>query len=143
MARRVALVLFVALLVSPAIRSRDSFPLSTYPMYAADRGRIASLSTVIGRTDVGDEVIRLTPQLIARTDDPLIAESSVRSAISGGRAAQWCATVAGRVTRSKLDRLRPVTRVEVVRERVDVVAFARSDVSVGDLTTVAGCVVQR
>ncbi|MDO5635082.1 MAG: hypothetical protein Q4G34_09480 [Micrococcus sp.] len=39
--------------------TRDSFPLSTYPMFSEDRGRSTSVAHVIGITDAGERVIPL------------------------------------------------------------------------------------
>jgi hypothetical protein len=107
-------IAFVAVLVVPAVRDHDSFPLSTYPMYASDRGRVATLYTAIGRR--GPEVKRLGTAVVADTDDPLVAHSSVRDAVLSGRAAELCVVVAARAE--------GVERVEVVSERVDVVEWA-------------------
>ncbi len=133
MRRWAALALFVVVLVSPALRDRDSFPLSTQPMYAHDRGRVAELATVVGR-DRDGRLVRLSLGAIADTDDPLIAQSTARDAIRRGDADELCRTVAGRVR----DR-DGLVRVEVVRERVDVVAMADGSQPVGRLTVVASC----
>lgn len=126
------LAVFVVVLVSPALRGRDSFPLSTYPMYATDRGRTANLATVIGRRGDGSRV-RLSLRVVAATDDPLIAQSAVADAIRSGRAAAWCRGSSERVTD------REVVRVEVVREGVDVVAMARGRQAFGAIEVAASC----
>ena len=64
----------VVLVVSPAMRNRDSFPLSTYPIYAHSRGRLVTFDTVEGVV-AGGEIERLSLEAIAQTDDPLIAAS--------------------------------------------------------------------
>jgi hypothetical protein len=104
----------VGILVLPAIRSRDSFPLSTYPMYASARGREATFSTVVG-VDSDGKVRRLSMQQIARTDDPLITHQRVRDEIRGGRAGELCIDVAAQVTSEE------IVAVEVVEERHDIV----------------------
>jgi hypothetical protein len=131
---------FVVVLVSPALRGRDSFPLSTYPMYAQDRGRTAELATVVGRRADGS-LVRLGLRIVADTDDPLIAQSSVRRAIASGRAGAWCRAAARRLgpAGGRAGGRAGVVEVRVVRERVDVVAMARGAQPVGELVVEASC----
>ena len=68
----------------PVVRGHDSFPLSTYPMYAETRGEAVSISTAVGLDGTGGRR-RLSLQAIAETDDPLIAESAVDDAVRRGR----------------------------------------------------------
>src|SRR5262245_4956023 len=75
----------VGAVVSPVVRNRDSFPLSTYPMYAGRGARIETLATAVG-IDISGAEHRLSLATIAATDDPLIAESFVSAAIGAGRA---------------------------------------------------------
>jgi len=127
-------VVVVAVLLAvlwPAVRGRDSFPLSTYPMYAETRGEVVSISTAVG-VDAAGARRRLSLQAIAATDDPLIAESTVDGAIRGGRADALCATIASRVGSG-------VTRVEVVDERHDVVARAAGRPSLVSRSVRASC----
>lgn len=143
MRRWTALAVFVAVLASPALRNRDSFPLSTYPMYARDRGRTAELATVVGRRPDGS-LVRLGLRIVADTDDPLIAQSSVRRAIDSGRAGAWCRAAARRLgptgrTGGRAGGRSGVVELRVVRERVDVVAMARGAQAVGELVVEASC----
>lgn len=94
--RRLVTVVVIAAVLSPAVRDRDSFPLSTYPMYATARGATIEVSTVVGAGRTG-AVHRLSLRVIAATDDPLVAESAVDRAIAAGDAAGLCAEVASRV----------------------------------------------
>jgi hypothetical protein len=130
-ARRVLTAVVVLVVVSPAIRDRDSFPLSTYPVYASARSEVVSLSTAIGVTADGD-VHRLSLDAIARTDDPLVAESAVDDAIDAGRADALCAAIAARTP----DRF---THVEVVEERHDVIAHVVDGDGLVDRTVHARC----
>src|SRR5215218_6193786 len=84
------LVLAVAL---PGVTGDDSFPLSTYPMYASDRDRVDTFATAAAFDGAGHPV-RLSIAHIAATDDPLIAQSSVAAAIDEGRAEEMCGTIA-------------------------------------------------
>ena len=98
------------------VRGHDSFPLSTYPMYAETRGDAVSISTAVG-VDASGARRRLSLRAIADTDDPLIAESAVDDAVRRGEADALCAEIAARVADG-------IERVEVVAERHDVVARA-------------------
>lgn len=123
--RRAVLVVVLAALVSPVLRDRDSFPLSTYPMYASVRPREMSIDRVVGvRADGSDR--RLSMRVVADTDDPLIAEERIRDAVSAGRADELCRRVAQQVADVE------VRFVLVVREVHDVVeAASGSDAALG------------
>lgn len=112
--RGLATALIVAVVVSPALRNRDSFPLSTYPVYASARGSTVTLSTAVA-VDADGQARRLSLDVIARSDDPLIAESLVAEAIAGGRADELCAEIATRAPAGSV-------AIEVVEERHDIVA---------------------
>lgn len=122
----------VALMVAPALGNSpaDGFPLSTYPMFAADRGREATIATAVGLTASG-EVERLTPVLLAGTDEPILAVRTADLAVSTGDSGQWCEEVATRVARAMpeaggADQGKPdqdqVLVVQVRRETHDVTA---------------------
>ena len=129
--RWVATIVVLAAVASPAVRNRDSFPLSTYPVYATARGDTVTLATAVGVTADG-EVRRLSLSTIARTDDPLIAESAVDRAIASGRAEGLCATIAARASDA-------LEAIEVVEEAHDVVAHAEGRESLLDRTLHARC----
>ena len=124
----------VAVLVSPAIRDHDSFPLSTYPIYASARSREATFVTAQGQRADGT-ARRLSMDVIARTDDPLIAASRVADAVAAGRADELCAEIAGRAPTD-------VVAVIVVRELHDVVHGARGEDSLLSRERLSRCLVQ-
>jgi hypothetical protein len=101
---------------SPAVRDRDSFPLSTYPVYATARDDVVPISTAVG-IDRAGSTQTLDMATIADTDDPLIAESLVERAIQTGRADQLCREIAQRAPGE-------IDTIEVVEEHHDVVARA-------------------
>jgi hypothetical protein len=72
--RRLTTVTLLGVLMSPVVRNRDGLPLSTYPMYATARSNIVGFVVVRGVTS-GGEHVDLSMFTIARTRDPLIAES--------------------------------------------------------------------
>jgi len=133
--RGVATGVIVVAIVSPALRDRDSFPLSTYPVYATARGSEVTLATAVGITATGD-VRRLSLGVIARTDDPLIAESFVDRAIAAGRAGSVCAGIAARAPDD-------VVAVEVVDERHDISAQRNDSDTLLERTVHARCSVAR
>ena len=134
--RRAVAAAFVLGVVSPAIRNTDSFPLSTYPVYAAVRARHAVIDTAVGQSADGDQR-RLTMNVIAGTDDPLIAEQRVQSAIDSGRADQLCARIAAEVDGDD------VAVILVVRELHDVVKAAAGEASLQSRSVEARCEVER
>ena len=124
-----------AAVVAPALRNRDSFPLSTYPVYASARSSAVTLSTAVG-IDTGGRPVRLSLDVIAQSDDPLIAESLVDDAIAEGRAGELCRAIAERAPDD-------VTAIEVVEERHDIVARTVGRASLLQRTVHARCDVSR
>lgn len=107
-------VLVLAALLSPVARDHDTFPLSTYPMFAGLRGRETTFATAVG-IDRDGRVHRLSPRVIGGIDDPLVVISEVRNAIVDNRVRELCRAIAGRVDAPE------VVAVEVVSERHDTV----------------------
>jgi hypothetical protein len=93
----------VAAVALPGVRlllereTGDGFPLSTYPMFNEDPGRVIELPTVVAVT--ADGIERLSPRLIAGTDQVIQAWMAVRAAVDGGPDAtdELCEEVAGRI----------------------------------------------
>ncbi len=132
--RRIVVMLAIVAVASPAVRGRDSFPLSTYPVYASVRPRTTSLDTAIGyRADGSSRPLSM--DVIAATDDPLIAQHRVAGAVADGRAGDLCARIADRAPAG-------VVAVAIVRQRHDVVLSARGAPSLLETTTHARCTVQ-
>lgn len=128
----------VTAVVTPGVRmvasggAPDGFPLSTYPMFTRDPGRVAELPTVIA-VSPGGEVERLPPATIAGTDQVVQAGVTVRQAVAAGTAAtaRLCREVARRVDA-------PAT-VAVVVERHDVIAWSAGDHEPIERRTMAEC----
>ena len=131
--RLVAVVVGTVVLISPALRAHDSFPLSTYPIYASARPREATFVTALGERADGS-AHQLSINVIARTDDPLIAASRLADAVAAGRADELCAEIAARAPSD-------VVAVVVVRERHDVVDGARGEDSLLQREQLARCAV--
>ena len=142
-------MLVVAAMVAPVVLDRDDFPLSTYPMYSRARLREQSLVTAVGVDAAGDRS-RLSLQVIGASDDPLIVAAELRSAIADDRADEQCAAIAARLAaraaspgEGRTGAPPPSTvAVEVVTERVDVVAEVLGEPSVLDRTVHARCDVE-
>ena len=131
--RRLVTVAVLAALIAPVLLGRDSFPLSTYPMYSQQRGDTVELYTAVG-VDPDDEIRRLGLRVIGDSDDPLIVASLIRQAARTGSAAlePLCDDIADRAPED-------VVRVEVVAERHDVVARTRGNPSLVSRTVLVDC----
>ena len=129
-------VVTAIVVVQPAFRDppRDSFPLSNYPMFAQELGTVANANTVVGVTAAGDER-KLSPRLIASTDEVIQAEGFVYSQLSSGNAEGLCRDVAARVADRGPD---DVVSIEVVTRRQDAVAYWQGDRN-AELTVHARC----
>jgi hypothetical protein len=97
----------------PFLLDRDSFPLSTFPMFAADIDRTQAVDTAVAVGGDGT-AIRLTPAEIGGTTVVNQAADVVTTAIVGSRAGELCAAIAAR-----LDGRPAAVAVEVVTERYD------------------------
>jgi hypothetical protein len=130
----------VALMVWPVVVDRDSFPLSTYPMYSRARPAEVTIPSAIGFDEAGGEH-RLTLRVIGDSDDPLIVAGELRTAIAQGRAPGRCESIAARASDGLADEL-GLVRIEVVMERHDVVAQVAGEPSLLDRTVHADCAVE-
>lgn len=128
--RLAATVAVIVVVASPALRDRDSFPLSTYPVYADVRPSTAVFATAVGVRLDGSER-RLPMATLASTDDPLIAQQRLADGVANG-AEGLCARIAAR---SPAD----VFEVIVVSERHDIVKAAAGEPSQLDRTIHARC----
>jgi hypothetical protein len=104
----------------PGFTDRDSFPLSNYPMFSNDRGRINAFDTAVG-VDVGGNVERLSPRRISGSYEVIHAASTVSKAIRAGDADGLCREIAAR------SRGHGLVRIEVVTETYDAVRWFEGD----------------
>jgi hypothetical protein len=109
----------------------DGFPISTYPMFTADRGQVIGLDTVVLERDGRRR--RLSPERIGGTDEVVLASTTVANAIAAGPAgvARLCREVAARVDE-------PGT-VEVVTEVYDTVELLQQGAAPTDRTVHGSC----
>ena len=106
----------VALPLAGVVRS-DSFPVSTYPMFAGARGSVVALPSAVVIAPDGQRR-RLPPSVVAG-EQVIQAFETLRQAIRGGadRTDALCARIAGRLDPEH------ATAVEIVTERFDAVAY--------------------
>ena len=112
----VAALVAAAVVLSPLLRSptNDTYPLSTYPMFAGDRGAVHQMATAVAIEGDGS-ASRLSPELIAGTGEAVLASVTVTRAIRRGEAEVLCEEIA--------ERTKPGHTIEVRTEEIDVVAF--------------------
>ncbi|HKH03979.1 MAG TPA: hypothetical protein VKA65_02355 [Acidimicrobiales bacterium] len=131
----------------------DGFPLSTYPMFSRDRGRVVELPTVVAVRGDG-AVERLSPATIAATDQVMQASAAVHRAVADGpsAASALCREVAARLAHRSpsATEVRPgtdpaqvgpaaVASVQVVVERHDAITWSAGRREPLDRRTVATC----
>jgi hypothetical protein len=103
-----ALVVLLPVLRSPGA---DSYPLSTYPMFATNRGSQAAIATAIGVDGAGEES-RLGARAIGGTDEVILAAVTVSAAVRRGEVADLCREIAERLTETTI--VVVVIRTEVI-----------------------------
>lgn len=140
MGRRVRILITAAVVLAvaaPVVLDRDSFPLSTYPMYARARSEVVSVVTA-RLVDEAGTASRLTLSIIGDSDDPLIVAGELRTAIGAGRALERCDEIARRA--AGWSELPPGNAsIEVVTERHDVAVRADRGDSLLARTVHAAC----
>ena len=104
--------------VYPVITERDSYPHSHLPMFSVKRTEIARIDTAQGLSDSGN-VIRLSPRLIADTDEVVMAKDAVVNAINQGTTSKLCEDIRTRLTNRKSN----VSRVRIVTETYNAVQW--------------------
>ncbi|MFK7919435.1 MAG: hypothetical protein AB8G14_15270 [Ilumatobacter sp.] len=139
--RRIVLTVgLLAALVAPVAIDRDSFPLSTYPMYSRARSGESTIVTAQGVEPDGTRRT-LTPTLIGGSNDPLIVVGELRTALAAGRSDGRCVEIAERVAARSA--LAAVIAIEVVSERHDTVARTLGENSLIERSLRATCEVRR
>jgi hypothetical protein len=109
--------------IVPLVLDRDSFPISTYPMFSTRRSTAETVDTAVA-VDADGTVRRLGPQRIGGTDEIILATATVSGAINAGTVDQLCLEIAGRVAGNGPD---TAVSVEVVTERLDALRWYRGD----------------
>ena len=104
------------------VLTRDSFPLSNYPMFTHNPKNVTGFQRAIGITADGDEVV-LSPELAGGTVEVIHAAQTIATALRQGRADDLCAEIAERVSQSAS----PAVEVLVVTDRFDIIDGLRQD----------------
>jgi hypothetical protein len=112
----------VLAVAAPAVLGRDGFPLSNYPMFADDRGRESEVATAVGVTLAGDRV-RLSPELIGDSDEPVLASATAERAVASTAGAETLCTAIARRAGGDAE----LQAIEVVTERYDTVDYFAGD----------------
>lgn len=135
----VALVLATA---APLLRDarHDSFPFSTYPMFARVLTR-PLLTYAEGLTRSG-RAVRLPPELVAN-DEPMQAMRTLKLTAKEGEQAleQLCGAIAERTARSPAHR--QVLRVRIARASFDPLRYFETDAPAPEQESLVECRVKR
>lgn len=115
-----AIVAIVA--VVPLALDRDSFPLSTYPMFSSRRTSTESVDTAVV-IDAAGVVNRIDPRDIAGTDEVILAAVTVSEALRDDTAGALCRDIVARLG----GRLPPSARVRIVTETYDAIEWYRGE----------------
>ena len=128
----------VTCVCAPALLSTryDSFPLSTYPMFARERGRVVAVHTAVAVD--GERVVRLSSELIGTTSEPMLAAENVVHAIRDGRAQVLCGEIAGRAAERRVR-----GAIEVVVEHYDTERWFAGDREATSRDVYAQCEIPR
>ena len=120
MGRRASSVVAIAVtlvVLSPAFHERDSYPLSTYPMFSYPRSSEAAVDTAVGLTRAGEQV-RLSPSMIGGSTEVIHAAQTVSKAIRSGDVAVLCGEIAARAA-AQVD----LVAIQVVTETYGVIEY--------------------
>lgn len=113
--RLVGLVIIVVIGVVPVALDRDSYPLSTYPMFSSRRTAVEPVHTAVVAAADGS-VRRLSPTQISGNDEVIIAAQLVYEAIRRDGGEVLCADIASRLSSADTG-----TEVEIVTEKYDAI----------------------
>jgi hypothetical protein len=118
--------------LDPQDPRQDSFPLSTYPMFSYDRGRVASVTVALALGPDGYEAA-IPPGFIATSETMQAMKTLAKSVRQGGeRARELCAAIAQRVASSPDPEFAPARSVAFVRvsyDSIDYLAGKRTPLS--------------
>lgn len=126
-------VVVAGVVAAPAVwpHAADGFPISTYPMFTSERGRVIAVDTAV--VVRGQRRERLSPDVIGGTDEVVLAAATVSNAIAAGpdALAALCAEIAHRV--------RGPGTVEIVTETHDAIALLRDGADPTDVRVHERC----
>jgi hypothetical protein len=109
----------------PATRNPDAdgFPLSTYPMFARPKGRIADITSALAIGADGANT-PIPPRYIANAET-MQAIRTLHAAVAQGsrRSRELCEAIAERLKTARAPELRDAVRVELVSGSVDTIDY--------------------
>jgi hypothetical protein len=121
----------------------DGFPLSTYPMFARDRQRLASIDVALALGPGGAETA-IPPPLVGSQETMQAVRILGKSVRAGPvEARKLCHAIAARVAHSQRPELREANQIALVRQTVDVIDYARGDHAADQREEVVRCPVLR
>ncbi len=131
--RRLAPFIAAAVILSPLLREPrdDTYPLSTYPMFATDRGAIMSIDTAVTIDPTGG-TDHLSPKQISGTDEIVSAAVVVSRAVRNGDAELLCIDIADRLDN-------PDLTVQIRTEVVDTAALVDHNARPISIEVVSEC----
>jgi hypothetical protein len=132
-----AAVSIVVIGIVPVVMDRDSFPLSTYPMFSSRRTTTEPVNTAVAVAADG-AVQRLNPMLISGSREVVFAGVTVGNAIRSGPdgVAALCAEIAERVAGARPGE---AATVEILTEVFDSVAWFQGDRTPVERTVHGSC----
>jgi hypothetical protein len=121
----------------------DSYPFSTYPMFAHRRGRVNDVTRALAiRADASETAI--APRYVANAETMQAFYTLARAVAAGPDAARaLCETVAQRIHDSNDPELSSAERVELVTESVDAIDYLSGRAHPFDRHVHASCQVPR
>ncbi|MDG2112946.1 MAG: hypothetical protein P8N02_10075 [Actinomycetota bacterium] len=146
-------LLLAGLVLWPIVRRPlpDSFPHSTYPMFSENREPVADIELALGQ-DIDGADISLSPELIAGTEEVIVAGSLIRTTVRSGeaRVVDLCHSIAARIADTdRSDIARPdiaapqIVEVVIRTDRLDAVAWFAGDRTPLSSTVHGSCEVTR
>lgn len=120
--------------VYPVIAQRDSYPHSHLPMFSVRRTETARIDTAIG-ISTHAEIVRLSPRLIADTDEVIMAKDAVVNAINSRKTDELCIEIANRVGKRKSN----ISVIKIVTETYNAVEWFRNNKTPTSINVYAEC----
>jgi hypothetical protein len=122
-------------------RNRDSFPLSSYPMFARRQPTPTLVQYFLIAHAEGFRM-SISPELVG-SDEVLQAQATIRKAVRGGRRAvvALCDQVAARVAREAA--FEPARSVRLIKGRYNAVDYLSGAEDAGSETVLLGCRIPR
>lgn len=108
--------------VYPVIAERDSYPHSHLPMFSVRRTETARIDTAVGVSTDG-QIVRLSPHLIADTDEIIMAKDTVINAINSRSTDVLCTEIVKRVQKRKSN----ITKIRVVTETYNAIVWFQGE----------------